>query len=1011
MSHGITESQLAHALRNDRPPPAGLPEWARELNTVITGHSPDPAHGRLGAVVLGVPHTPAPFSGLFARFVPPALNAVQDAAAGSGADAGPGTRLGARLQTGLASRLAALAVRALIADMHRARKQGELHGETPGLRYADYNERLLASPAYLSRLFSAYPMLGRLLIEARTAWVRHIREFFARLRADRAELYMRGWIDAPDSVLVSVDTDSGDSHDGGRSVIVCEFDRGRRVVYKPRPVALDSLYERAVAFVNERSPNRPLAAPPVIERDGFGWTGFIAHRSCPEDGLDDYYRGIGSALALAHVLGASDVHMENVVASGRHSVIVDLETLLQNREVAQGGRTAFARARDLLNNSVLGIGYLPMHAANGEDRQAADVSVIAGGLVQGTEITVSVLTGVGTDRMAVGRGSARMGPAANQPIDPSRLRPAAYTQAIIDGFNTVYDLIAADGGSFAAALGDTSGVRTRYLLRPTRMYSRFLHESCHPRYLASGPDREHLFNRLWATTSRQPALGAGVASEIRQLLRHDVPKFTAAVDGTALSDDSGILDPHYFSATALSAVRDRLQQTGAADRKWHTRIIDEAMSTLQARDHADPAASPVVAGPAGLSGPAETARRARAAATEVLRGLDAARIDGADGRDSIWIGISPAAFDGVGFDYRPLSPMLFEGLAGMALAYNYASLVLGGDAYRDTARRCIRPVAAFVADRCEASTSSAEPVGAYSGYTGALYALLHHSAAVGGDPGTDTLIAKAVRPVADMAERDTAHDVVAGAAGAALICLRLYEYYGDAHFLGLAQETAAQVLSRAREDGRALSWPTDIDGGHLGGLAHGASGIGWALIEVGTAAKDARLTEAGYRALAFDTERFEAARGWPDLRREVRGQAAYPVQWCHGAVGIGLVRELCHRLRPDPALAAEADAAVRAVTEKGVPPNDSLCHGTLGARELLHTACERSAEARTARERMDRTILERFERGDAAIGIAGTRAESPGLMLGSAGFVLGLLRMAAPRTVPSVLSLQGPVRP
>ncbi|QBI53073.1 type 2 lanthipeptide synthetase LanM family protein [Streptomonospora litoralis] len=1009
-SHGTTETTVACVLHSAPPARENLPEWARELNAVVGGQDATPAHEGIEAVVLGTPYAPAPFSGLLARFTGSAMAAVGDAAADAGSDAGPQTRLYAELETSLASRLAGITFRALIADLHRCRKQGELRGETPELRYADYNERLLNSPSHLTRLFSAYPVLGRLLIEARAAWVRHVRELLDRVRTDRPELYARGWIDAPDSPLVSVQADSGDTHDGGRSVVVCEFEHGRRLVYKPRSVALDALYERAVAFVDDRSPNRPLMAPRVLERDGYGWTGFVEHRQCAPDRLPDYYRAVGSSVALAYFLGASDVHMENAVACGPHSVIVDLESLLQNREAAGGRQTAFARAKSLLNNSVLGIGYLPMRTGNGEDQQATDVSVIGGGLDDGTEVAAPILTEVRTDRMAVGRGRSRMGAAGNQPADPGFLRPADHAPAIADGFREVYDLIAADRDGFAAALGDTAGIPTRHLLRPTHLYGRFLYESCHPRYLQSALDREHLFDRLWATTLRQPELTTGVASEIRQLLRHDVPKFTAPVDGTALQDETGIVDAHHFSATAVFAVHDRLRQTGEADRAWHVRIIDESMSTLGARDHAGQAARPLTPRSAQDRSPRETAPRARAAAEEVLRDLDATRLDGADGRDCTWVGISPAAFDGAGFEYRPLSPMLFEGLAGMALAYTYASSVLGTDGYLDTARRCIRPVSAFVEDRCAMSTPPNEPVGAYSGYTGALYALLHYSAAVGGDPETDALIRKSVRLIPDMAEQDSYHDLGAGAAGAALVCLRLYHHYGDEHLLDLARDTAQGVASRARADGRALAWPTDVDGGHLGGMAHGASGIGWALIEVGTAAGDEELTDAGYRALAFDTDRFDTGRGWPDLRREVRGRSAFPVQWCHGAVGIGLVRELCHRMHPDAELAAEADAAVAAVAKTGVPPNDSLCHGTLGARELLHAASQRSVRAQEAEDGLNSTILDRFERKEAAIGIAGTEADSPGLMLGSAGFVLGLLRMAAPRSVPSVLSLEGPSR-
>lgn len=71
---------------------------------------------------------------------------------------------------------------------------------------------------------------------------------------------------------------------------------------------------------------------------------------------------------------------------------------------------------------------------------------------------------------------------------------------------------------------------------------------------------------------------------------------------------------------------------------------------------------------------------------------------------------------------------------------------------------------------------------------------------------------------------------------------------------------------------------------------------------------------------------------------------------------------------------------------------------------------KRSPRAQDALGQLDQAILDRFERGGSRDGIMGTYSPTPGLMLGSAGFVFGLLRMAEPTVVPSVLHLEGPRR-
>lgn len=69
---------------------------------------------------------------------------------------------------------------------------------------------------------------------------------------------------------------------------------------------------------------------------------------------------------------------------------------------------------------------------------------------------------------------------------------------------------------------------------------------------------------------------------------------------------------------------------------------------------------------------------------------------------------------------------------------------------------------------------------------------------------------------------------------------------------------------------------------------------------------------------------------------------------------------------------------------------------------------ERSVRAWEAPQDLDRTILDRSERGLATGGIVGSHTTTPGLPLGRAGFVPGLPRIAEPSRVPSPLSSEGP---
>jgi lantibiotic modifying enzyme len=138
-------------------------------------------------------------------------------------------------------------------------------------------------------------------------------------------------------------------------------------------------------------------------------------------------------------------------------------------------------------------------------------------------------------------------------------------------------------------------------------------------------------------------------------------------------------------------------------------------------------------------------------------------------------------------------------------------------------------------------------------------------------------------------------------------------------------------------------------------------------------------------------------------------QPRYATLWCHGAAGIGLARLQALRHLDDDATRAEIAVALGTTTAQGFGYNHSLCHGDLGNLELLYQAGEILQDRRwqAAAERRTALILESIERHGWRCGTP-TGVESPGLMTGLAGIGYGLLRLAEPACVPSVLLLAPP---
>ena len=131
--------------------------------------------------------------------------------------------------------------------------------------------------------------------------------------------------------------------------------------------------------------------------------------------------------------------------------------------------------------------------------------------------------------------------------------------------------------------------------------------------------------------------------------------------------------------------------------------------------------------------------------------------------------------------------------------------------------------------------------------------------------------------------------------------------------------------------------------------------------------------------------------------------------WCYGAPGIGLARLGALRHMEDARIREELERAVTVTLEKGFGKNHCICHGDLGNLDLLQEVQRMTGDAKLgeAVARLSRTVLASIGKDGWLCGTVGG-IESPGLMNGLAGIGYGLLRLAAPDRVPSVLLMEPP---
>jgi len=909
----------------------------------------------------------------------------------------------------LAYRLLPVLARTLVLELNVARVQGLLAGETAKERFAAFVERL-RQPETALGILNEYPVLARLAAEELDAWVEVSLELFERLAGDWPVLVATFFDGRDPGALTACDGGAGDRHRGGRAVRILEFASGAKLVYKPRPMAVDAHFQALLAWVESLDADLSFRRLTVLDRGGYGWMEHVAAACCATEGeVALYHRRLGGLLALLYALEATDCHYENLIAAGDQPVVVDLESLFHPRwEIEDSARPDERLAGEALGESVLRIGLLPFQVGEGEG--AVDLSGVASVAGQPSPQPVIQWRGVGTDEMRVIRERVTMEGASNRPSLAGReVQAAEFTGEMAAGFSTVYRLLRDHRAELLDRLERFAGDPVRAVLRATRIYGLLLSESFHPDALRDALDRDLVFDRLWIGIDDQPVVARAIPAEHRDLRAGDIPAFLARPDSLDLWTSRGELIPGFFREPSLATARRRIEGLGEEDLRHQLTLLRLSLGTqLLNRDDVGWTGYPPV-DPGPLLAAEELRERALAGARAVGEWFESMALS--DGRHATWIGLD---FRDRLWSLLPMADDLYAGLPGVALFLGSLGAATGEERWDRLARAALESLLARL--RNPSATTPPLSLGAFTGWGGVLYALAHLGA-LWEDRDLLAAAEPLIEPIASGIGGDDEIDVVGGAAGAIFGLLALHRASGSRRALDVAVRCGEHLLARSHPAGSGLGWLTRLAAaGPQIGFSHGNAGIGAALAELGAATGDSRFLAAGLAGFAWERDAF-----WPQLESWLKGGGDTPpplestvaIAWCYGAPGVGISRLRALSQARDReerlVLRNEVEEAARKTLDRGFGENHCLCHGDLGNLDFLLQAREALGDPGldAAVGRQAQSTLAGIARDGWLCGTRGS-VESPGLMNGVAGIGYGLLRLADPGRVPSVLALEPP---
>jgi len=888
--------------------------------------------------------------------------------------------------------------RTLVLELNAQRLDGALHGATPEARFESFVESL-RQPQQALEVLRAYPVLSRLAVGRIDNWVTNSLEFLRHLSTDWEDIRATLCGGADPGPLAAIEGNLGDRHRGGRSVLRARFASGCEVVYKPRSLAVDAHFQELLAWLNERGAQPAFRTLAIVDRRDHGWVELVHRHSCTSTAeVERFYQRHGGSLAVLYALEATDFHCENVIASGEHPLLLDLEGLFHPRI-----GDAAPPASDALAQSVMRIGLLPERVWSHANHEAVDISGIGAVSGQLSADAVPQWEGIGTDTMRFTRKRVAVHERVNRPVlNGVEADSTEYGDAIVTGFTRIYqlllrhrDALLADDGPLSRFAAD----EVRVIVRPTRIYARMLEDSFHPDLLRDALDRERFLDRLRVGIDVCPHLARTIPAEHEDLRNGDIPLFTTQPESRDVWTSAGERLPDLLAEPALTSARRRIGRLSSRDLDRQRWLVKASMSTLSiARPHTPPI----------RSAPMPTRDRVDrehlvAAAATIGRRLEASAVHG---RQSVsWIGLSPR--DERHWSIAPLDLDLYDGLPGVALFLGYLGSVTGEVRFAAFARAALSTLRHQVRTGGVASRS----VGAFTGASGVAYVL--------GQLGTlwdrTDLLAEALAIIDALSGRlddDRSFDVVDGAAGCIGSLLALHAHAPAAATLALATRCGDHLLGHAQPMAQGIGWIPARSDTALAGFAHGAAGIAWALSKLAAATGERRFRTAAVEAIAYERSLFSPeAQNWLDLRPSSDAGAIGPrphmTAWCHGAGGIGLARldSLAHL--DDARIRTEIELATQTVVAQGLGGSHCLCHGDLGNLELLLASDRASRDGRwtSVIDRIAAAVLDAIEFEGCACGTP-LGVETPGLMTGLAGIGYGLLRLAHPEFVPSVLVLE-----
>lgn len=407
--------------------------------------------------------------------------------------------------------LTCLAGPTLILELHIARLSGSLGSGSSEGRFQNF---ISLAQSNLVSLLRKYPILERHASCFLVGRIRCWKRMLNRLRADQRSLRVCLFGGNDPGRLLSIRT-IGDVHSNGAAALSLEFETGAKLAYKPRSLVQERSYHGILQIANSLGFEWKFFTSALLDCGNYGWMKWNDYEPCTSSSdFSQFYAVVGGHLALLYLLGAVDMHFENVVATKNQMHFVDLETLMHPT----------IRSRPGYDDVLDSVGILPSNIRN------PDLSAL--GAIPGKRLkspTTSIAHS-GTDKVRLVRKVDFLPSGQHRPFvaRPPNCFRHVVLEALTAGFQGMYKVLKRRR-EFLMSSGpfkELSESKCRVILRNTEAYQAIIGQTFHPMTQAN-PGK---WRNMIASLGELSGLHKGKQLrelELAALRKCFVPRFTA----------------------------------------------------------------------------------------------------------------------------------------------------------------------------------------------------------------------------------------------------------------------------------------------------------------------------------------------------------------------------------------------------------------------------------------------------------------------------------------------------